>query len=100
MTPVLPLVPLKLPTPAEEKGKWLTFELKTRVGQPADATKYKKHVRKFEEGTPQEWIDLLRDLDKIWMQNSITGASDRTSSVQALVRGESGVTFDVTLAKY
>ena len=98
LTPVLPLVPIKLPTPDEEKGKWLTFELQTRVGQPATATKYKKQCRKFEEGTPQEWIDLLRDLDEIWTQNAITGASDRTSSVRALVRGESCVTFDAALA--
>jgi hypothetical protein len=39
--------------------------LKTRVGQPSDATKYKKYIRKFEEGNPQEWIDMLRDLEEI-----------------------------------
>ena len=89
LIPVLPLLPIKLPTPVEEKGKWLTFELKTRVGQPNDATKYKKQVRKFEEGSPQEWIDLLCDVDEIWTQNAIAGATDRTSTIRALVRGES-----------
>ena len=98
LIPVLPLLPIKLPTPVEEKGKWLTFELKTRVGQPNDATKYKKQVRKFEEGSPQEWIDLLRDVDEIWTQNAIAGATDRMSTIRALVRGESGVTFDAALA--
>jgi len=67
------------------------------VGQPADSTKYKKYVRKFEEGTPQQWIDLLRDLEEIWTQNSMTGATDRTSTVRALVRGESGVSFETAL---
>ena len=98
LIPVLPLLPIKLPTPVEEKGKWLTFELKTRVGQPNDATKYKKQVRKFEEGSPQEWIELLRDVDEIWTQNAIAGATDRMSTIRALVRGESGVTFDAALA--
>jgi len=63
LQPVLPLVPVKLTTSDEEKGKFVSFELITHVGQPTGGTKYKKFVRKFEEGGPQEWIDLLRDLD-------------------------------------
>jgi hypothetical protein len=45
----------------------------TRVGQPSDVTKYKKYVRKFGEGNPQEWIDMLRDLEEIWTQIFMTG---------------------------
>ena len=62
---VLPLIPLKLPSVEEDKGKYIAFKLKTRVGQPLDATRYKKYVRKFEEGSPQEWIDMLKDLEEI-----------------------------------
>ena len=65
LSPVLPLVPIKLAAVDDDKGMFVVFELKTRVGQPADSTKYKKYVRKFDEGTPQEWIDLLKDLDEI-----------------------------------
>jgi hypothetical protein len=54
-------------------------------------------VRKFEEGTPQEWIDMLRDLEEIWTQNSMTGGTDRASTVRALVRGESAVAFETSL---
>ncbi len=57
----------------------------TRVGQPATSTKYKKHVRKFEEGTPQQWIDVLRDMEEIWTQNSVNGGTDRASTVRAVV---------------
>jgi hypothetical protein len=81
----------------EDKGKYITFELKTRVGQPSDATKYKKHVRIFEEGSPQEWIDLLKDLDEIWTQNSMSGGTDRAATVRTLVKGESAVTFEAAL---
>ena len=97
LQPVLPLVPIKLPTIDEEKGKFISFELKTRVGQPASGTKYKKFVRKFEEGGPQEWIDLLKDLDEIWIQNSMDSGQDRASTVRALVGGESETTFDTAL---
>jgi hypothetical protein len=47
LAPVLPLVPIELPSVDKDKSMFLVFELKTRVGQPADSTKYKKYVRKF-----------------------------------------------------
>ena len=94
LQPVLPLVPIKLPSIAEEKGKFISFELKTRVGQPDNGTKYKKFVRKFEEGGPQEWIELLKDLDEIWTQNAMNGGQDRAATVRALVGGESETTFN------
>jgi hypothetical protein len=81
----------------EEKGRFIAFDLKTRVGRPSDVTKYKKYVRKLEEGNPQEWIDMLRDLEEIWTQNSMTGGTDRASTVRALVRGESAVVFETAL---
>ena len=94
---VPPLIPQKITKMEEEKGKFIAFDLKTRVGQPSDATKYKKYVRKFKEGNPQEWIDMLRDLEEIWTQNSMTGGTDRASTVRALVRGESAVAFETAL---
>ena len=97
LAPVLPLVPIELPSVDKDKSMFLVFELKTRVGQPADSTKYKKYVRKFEEGTPQQWIDTLKDLDEIWTQNSMTGGTDRASTVRAVVKGESGVSFETAL---
>ena len=96
LQPVLPLVPEKLPSVDEDKGNFITFELKLRVGAPNNATKYKKAVRKFEEGTPQAWIDLLKDLAEIWRQNSIE-ETDRVSTVRAIVRGESLTAFESAL---
>ena len=97
LLPVLPLIPLKTTKMEEEKGNFIAFDLKTRVGQPSDATKYKKYVKKFEEGNPQEWINMLRDLEEIWNQNSMTGGTDRAATVRALVRGESAVAFETAL---
>jgi hypothetical protein len=97
LQPVLPLVPLKLPSAEDEKGMFLSFELMARVGQPATSMKYKKQVRKFEEGTPQQWINLLRDLQEIWTQNSVNGGTDRASTVRAVVKGESITSFETSL---
>ena len=73
---VLPLVPIKIASVDKAKGTFLVFELNTWTGQAATSTKYKKYIRKFEEGTPQEWIDLMRDVMEIWMQNSINRGLD------------------------
>ena len=94
LQPVLPLIPIKLSSAEDDKGKFITFELKTRVGQPETGTKYKKAIRKFEEGSPQEWIDLLKDLEEIWTQNSVTGGQDKAATVRALLKGESETTFN------
>jgi hypothetical protein len=40
---------------------------------------------------------VLKDLEEIWTQNSMTGVTDRASIVRALVRGESAVAFETAL---
>jgi hypothetical protein len=83
--PVLVLIPQERTKMEAEKWKNIAFDFKTRVGQPSGATKYKKYVRKFEEGNPQEWIDMPRDLEEIWTQNSMAGGMHRSSTVRALL---------------
>jgi hypothetical protein len=51
---VLPLLPEVLPTKDQDKSKFINFELKSRAGQPAGSTTYKKFVRVFEEGSPHQ----------------------------------------------
>ena len=84
---ILPLVPEKL-TDEEEKdrSKYLEFLLKTRAGSAESAAKYKKSVRIFQEGTPQQWINLMVAVEEIWNQNSITKGPDKVASLQALIR--------------
>jgi hypothetical protein len=97
LQPVLPLLPEVLPTKDQDKAKFISFELKSRAGQPVGSTTYKKFVRVFEEGTPQQWIDLIRDVEEIWTQNSVNGPTDRISTIRALLKGESLTAFDTAL---
>jgi len=97
LKPILPLLPEVVPSREEDKKKFVSFELKARAGQPAGSTTYKKHVRVFEEDTPQLWIDLVRDIEEIWTQNSVAGPTDRTSTIRALLKGESATAFEVAL---
>jgi hypothetical protein len=97
LQPVLPLLPEVLPRKDQDKSKFINFELKSRAGQPAGSTTYKKFVRVFEEGFPQQWIDLIRDLEEIWTQNSVNGPSDRAYTIRALLKGESLTAFETAL---
>ena len=97
LQPILPLIPTTVPISEEDKGSYLSFELKTRIGQPDTQSRYKKYVHKFEEGEPQQWIDLKRDITEIWTQNSVTGGTDRASTVCALLKGESLTAFKLAL---
>ena len=97
LQPILPLIPEKLPTKDDDKGAFLTFELKMQFDQAENGTKYKKAVRKFEEGTPQQWVDLVKDLKEIWKQNGIEEGSDRVATIRSLVKGESGTAFETAL---
>jgi hypothetical protein len=97
LQPVIPLIPLKTLPSEVDKGNYISFMLNTTVGGEGDSPKYRKKVRKFEEGTPQEWIDTLRDLNEIWTQNAIAGGQDRVATVRAIIAGESAVAFDAAL---
>jgi hypothetical protein len=66
LQPVLPLLPEVLPTKDQDKAQFILFKLKSCAGQPAGSTTYKKFVRVSEEGTPQQWINLIRDVEEIW----------------------------------
>jgi hypothetical protein len=97
LQPVLPLVPKTLPTKEQDKSKFISFELKSRAGQPAGSTTYKKFVRVFKEGMPQQWINLIHDLEEIWTQNSVNGPTDRVLTIRNLLEGESLTAFDKAL---
>ena len=73
--PIIPLI-VETEDPKEmDKSKYICMDLKIRA-TGANTSTYKKYIKKFEEGSPQEFIDLLKSLDEIWAQNSVTGAHD------------------------
>ena len=50
LQPILPLIPTTVPISEDDKGSYLSFKLKTRIGQPDAQSRYKKYVRKFNDG--------------------------------------------------
>jgi hypothetical protein len=94
---VLPLIAEKSTTVEDNKTRFITIELCARVNAPTGFATYKKYIRKFEEGTAQEWIDLHRDIQEVWVLNTITGGTDMASTARALLRGESLTSFEAFL---
>ena len=47
----------------EDKSKYIAFDLKTWVGNPSDSIKNNNHVRKFEQGSPQKLIDIIKEIE-------------------------------------
>jgi hypothetical protein len=96
--PVLPLVPIKIPTDEKkDKTKYITFELKVKAGPPANGPTYKIFVQTFDEGTPQEWMAVLENLNSIWRQNTITGPTDRAATVAVILKGDSLTAFETAM---
>jgi hypothetical protein len=92
--PVLPLVRLKLDPDTKDKASYITFELKIRTGTGQGTPSYKKFMKTFEEGSPQEWMDVLTGLREIWRQNSVNGPTDRAATVAAILKGDSLIAFE------
>ena len=98
LKPVLPLVPEKADSPEDDKAGFITMELKTKAGATAtNASKYKKFIRKFEEGSPQQWIDVLNDVKEIWTQNKVDQPRDRSAIIRTILQGESRSCYDGAL---
>jgi hypothetical protein len=96
--PIIPLVPPERPKDeSKDKTKFITFELRARAGQPAGSTTYKKVMRVFEEGDPQEWMDVLTGVQEIWRQNSVNGPHDRAATITALLKGDSLSAFETAM---
>jgi hypothetical protein len=51
----------------------------------------------LEEGSPQEWIDMQKDLEETWTHNSSTGGTNIAFMVRALVLEESAFALEIAL---
>jgi hypothetical protein len=97
MQPILPLAPKRLESDNKDKTTFITFDLKVCAGTGAGTPSYKKHMRTFDKGTPQEWMASLTGLRKIWQQNSVNGVHDHAATVAAVLKGDSRIAFKAAI---
>jgi hypothetical protein len=82
LQPVLPLLPEVLPMKDQDKAV-----LDSQQDPPPTKSLF----------VSSRWIDLIRDVEEIWMQISVNGPSDRTSMIRALLKGKSLTAINTAL---
>jgi hypothetical protein len=77
------------------KAAYITFTLQVSKGLAPGTPNSKKSIRTFEEGDPQQWMDVITGLREISAQNSITVLRDMSSNtVIALLKGDSLTAYE------
>ena len=76
------------PTPSstDEPQRFCEMQLMCKAGATAaDAQKYKKKFRMFEDGSLQDYINAREGIAEIWKQNSVSVPEDRVAIVNIAV---------------
>jgi hypothetical protein len=87
---IIPLLPTKLSLDKlKDQAAYITFTLQVSKGSAPGTLTYRKGIRTFEEGDPQQWMEVITGLKKIWAQNLITAPTDMSNTAVALLKGDS-----------
>jgi hypothetical protein len=96
--PVILLLPTKLSLDElKDKAAYITFRLRVSKGSAPGTPTYRKSIRTFEEGDPQQWMEVITGLKEIWAQNLITAPTDMSNTVVVLLRGDSLTSYEAAM---
>jgi hypothetical protein len=76
---------------------YTTFTLHVSKGSDPGTPNYKKSIRTFEEGDPQQWMDVITGLREIWAQNLITAPKDMSNTVVGLLKGDCLTAYEAAM---
>jgi hypothetical protein len=96
--PVIPLLPTKLLSDElKDKAAYITFTLQVSKGSGPGTLTYRKSIRTFEEGDPQQWMEVITGLKEIWAQNAITVPTDMSNTAMAILKGDSLTSYETAM---
>jgi hypothetical protein len=96
--PLVPLLPTKLLLDElKDKVAYITFTLQVSQGSALGTPTYRKSIRTFEEGDPQQWMEVIIGLKEIWAQNSIMVPTDMSSTAVAILKGDSLTSYEAAM---
>jgi hypothetical protein len=96
--PVIPLLPTKLSSDElKDKAAYITFMLQVSKGSGPGTSTYRKSIRNFEEGDPQQWMEVITGLREIWAQNLITKPTDMSNTTMAILKGDSLTSYETAM---
>jgi hypothetical protein len=96
--PVIPLLPTKLSLDElKDKAAYILFTLQVSKGLTPGTLTYRKSIRTFEEGDPQQWMEVITGLKEIWAQNLITVLTDMPNTAVAILKGDSLTSYEAAM---
>jgi hypothetical protein len=95
---VIPLLPMKLSLDElKDKAAYILFTLQVSKDSAPGTPTYRKSIRTFEEGDPQQWMEAITGLKEIWAQNSITVPTDMSNTAVAILKGDSLTSYEAAM---
>jgi hypothetical protein len=95
---VIPLLPTKLLSDElKDKAAYITFTLQVSKGSGPGTPTYRKSIRTFEEGDPQQWMEVITGLKEILAQNLITVPMDMSNTQMAILKGDSLTLYETAM---
>jgi hypothetical protein len=96
--PVIPLLPTKLSSEElKDKAVYITFTLQVSKGSGPGTPTYRKSIRTFDKGDPQQWMEAITRLKEIWAQNLITVPTDMSNTAVAILKGDSLTSYEAAM---
>jgi hypothetical protein len=96
--PVIPLLPTKLLSDElKDKAAHITFTLQVSEGLAPGTPTYRKSIRTFEEGDPQQWMEVITGLKEIWAQNSIPEPRDMWNTTVVILKGDGLTSYEAAM---
>jgi hypothetical protein len=96
--PMMPMVPTKLSAEElKDKLAYIIFTLQISRGAAPGSPSYKKHIWTFEDGDPQQWVEVMTGLREIWLQNSVDIPTDMSNTVVAILKGDSLTAYEAAV---
>jgi hypothetical protein len=81
----------------KDKAAYITFTLQVSKGSGPGTPTYRKSISTFEEGDPQQWMEVITGLKEIWAQNSITEPTDMSNTAMAILKGDSLTSYETAM---
>jgi hypothetical protein len=96
--PVIPLLPTKLLSDElKTKSAYITFTLQISKGSGPGTPTYRKSIRTFDDGDPQQWMEVISGLKEIWAQNSIRVQADMSNTAVAILKVDSLTSYEAAM---
>jgi hypothetical protein len=81
----------------KDKAAYISFTLQVSKGSAPGTPTYRKSIRTFEEGDPQQWMEVITGLKEILAWNSITVPTGMSNTAVALLKRDNLMSYEAAM---